>query len=132
MCESIKNQDRHIGGSNIYFILLTGKQFYTTGDDRARTDHFMLAKHAFYQLNYTPFSDNSLYHFVCKISPCLASVRTLFSLPVYTVLCMPGSPSEATLLFATLPAYLSKGEKMAIPIMPCSLRAGLRKCKFEK
>ena len=26
------------------------------GDDRTRTDDFMRAKHAFYQLNYTPLS----------------------------------------------------------------------------
>ena len=33
---------------------------YSVGDDRTRTDDFMRAKHAFYQLNYTPFYYKSL------------------------------------------------------------------------
>ena len=37
----------YIGNNKISIII--------SGDDRTRTDDFMRAKHAFYQLNYTPF-----------------------------------------------------------------------------
>ena len=40
----------------MYAILLLFALYtqYNIGDDRTRTDDFMRAKHAFYQLNYTP------------------------------------------------------------------------------
>ena len=39
---------------SFYLFQQAGAKEKTFGDDRDRTDHFMLAKHVFYLLNYVP------------------------------------------------------------------------------